>query len=445
MTSCTESPLPARASSSARAARSLRRSRPRAHPRGRGTRNILQTGQTSRAITGASGRAARPTRAVRHSLRHRNAKPGDVAQTPRAESTNCSKSPSRRRPEMPLFRVVDMRLEKPRTKGAPAILSELLRLALERRIQEKSRPSFFSIAAVSPARSSARLRPRLRVSALYRRAGASPQRGAAHLSHLRASRLPRANARYAATPDCASRAMAPSTRKKQCGEFSRWGGLPASMPTPWAGHRLRDTLAAFKARKLDLLIGTQMIAKGLHFPNVTLVGILNADLGLHLPDFRAGERTFQLLTQVAGRAGRGESAAKSSSKHSPRMSRRFNLRGMLISLASRSRNSKCGRCSGSRRTSMHPSSLSAPNIRNSPASPWRRSIVASPATCPQPSSSVIPRPRRSNAPKKQFRFQLMMRAKTARRLTDHLRPVLTKLTFPKEVHVVIDVDPHSLA
>ena len=68
----------------------------------------------------------------------------------------------------------------------------------------------------------------------------------------------------------------------------------------------RDTLGAFKEGKIDILIGTQMIAKGLHFPNVTLVGIINADLGLHVPDFRAGERTFQLLTQVAGRAGRGE-------------------------------------------------------------------------------------------------------------------------------------------
>ncbi|HEY5707118.1 MAG TPA: primosomal protein N' [Terrimicrobiaceae bacterium] len=67
-----------------------------------------------------------------------------------------------------------------------------------------------------------------------------------------------------------------------------------------------QTLQAFKEGAIDILVGTQMIAKGLHFPNVTLVGIINADLSLHLPDFRAGERTFQLLTQVAGRAGRGE-------------------------------------------------------------------------------------------------------------------------------------------
>jgi primosomal protein N' (replication factor Y) (superfamily II helicase) len=65
-------------------------------------------------------------------------------------------------------------------------------------------------------------------------------------------------------------------------------------------------LARFRARELDVLVGTQMIAKGHDFPRVTLVGVISADVGLGLADFRAGERTFQLLTQVAGRAGRGE-------------------------------------------------------------------------------------------------------------------------------------------
>lgn len=66
----------------------------------------------------------------------------------------------------------------------------------------------------------------------------------------------------------------------------------------------------FGTGKADVLIGTQMIAKGLHFPSVTLVAVLNGDAALHIPDFRATERLFQLITQVAGRAGRGELPGK---------------------------------------------------------------------------------------------------------------------------------------
>ena len=67
-----------------------------------------------------------------------------------------------------------------------------------------------------------------------------------------------------------------------------------------------DILGAFRRHEADILLGTQMIAKGLDFPNVTLVGVLNADSSLNMPDFRAAERTFQLISQVAGRAGRAE-------------------------------------------------------------------------------------------------------------------------------------------
>ncbi|HCR37324.1 MAG TPA: primosomal protein N', partial [Opitutae bacterium] len=75
-------------------------------------------------------------------------------------------------------------------------------------------------------------------------------------------------------------------------------------------HRFREILADFRKGTIDILVGTQMIAKGLDFPNVTLVGMVDADLSLHMPDFRAGERTFQLLVQVAGRAGRGDLAGE---------------------------------------------------------------------------------------------------------------------------------------
>jgi len=75
-------------------------------------------------------------------------------------------------------------------------------------------------------------------------------------------------------------------------------------------NRFREVLTQFRLGKLDVLIGTQMIGKGLDFPNVTLVGLIDADISMHVPDFRANERTFQLLVQVAGRSGRGERAGE---------------------------------------------------------------------------------------------------------------------------------------
>ena len=83
----------------------------------------------------------------------------------------------------------------------------------------------------------------------------------------------------------------------------------------------RKILNDFRVGKIDLLVGTQMIAKGLDFPNVTLVGLVDADMSLHVEDFRAAERTFQLIVQVSGRSGRGDRAGEvviqTSTPHAP--------------------------------------------------------------------------------------------------------------------------------
>jgi primosomal protein N' (replication factor Y) len=119
----------------------------------------------------------------------------------------------------------------------------------------------------------------------------------------------------AAVPETCAQCGRAAQRTRGVGtqELERW--LAARFPaarlarmdadttgTKWSHGRILD---AVERGEVDVLFGTQMIAKGLDFPNVTLVGVVDADTGLHLPDFRAAERTFQLIAQVAGRAGRG--------------------------------------------------------------------------------------------------------------------------------------------
>lgn len=115
----------------------------------------------------------------------------------------------------------------------------------------------------------------------------------------------------AACPSCGSRRIRHFGAGTEAVQAELGKLLPGAVSIRWdrdtaSHHREHDAiLQRFARREASVLIGTQMIAKGLDLPGVTLVGVLNADVGLALPDFRARERTFQLLTQVVGRAGRG--------------------------------------------------------------------------------------------------------------------------------------------
>jgi primosomal protein N' (replication factor Y) len=206
----------------------------------------------------------------------------------------------------------------------------------------------------------------------------------------------------------------------------------------------RETLRDFRTGKIDILVGTQMIAKGLHFPNVTLVGIINADLALHLPDFRAGERTFQLLTQVAGRAGRGERSGEvfvqTYTPFSPsiQFARHHDFVGyfqqelefrercdfppfqhaVLITV----RSAHEGRAKLSGETLVR-------RLRETLGSEF----VVGNAT-PAPLEKL----------QGHFRFHILLRGAAIIRLSRLIRETLEKLPFPEDVAVVVDVDPYQL-
>ena len=210
---------------------------------------------------------------------------------------------------MPIVRIVDMRNASSKGKGI-SIFSPQLHEAILQRLEKKEQVMLFlnrrgwSSSLQCPECGFVAECPNCSVSLTYHR---SAQKLMCHI--------------------CGHIDSAPSKCPEQnCGNASiRYSGLgtekvEAALDKNFPAARVKrmdsDTLKRkedyrrilgdFRSGKIDILVGTQMIAKGLHFPNVTLVGIIHADLSLHIPDFRAGERTFQLLTQVAGRAGRGD-------------------------------------------------------------------------------------------------------------------------------------------
>jgi len=206
----------------------------------------------------------------------------------------------------------------------------------------------------------------------------------------------------------------------------------------------RETLRNFRVGKIDILVGTQMIAKGLHFPNVTLVGIINADLALHLPDFRAGERTFQLLTQVAGRAGRGERTGEvfvqTYTPFSPsvQFARQHDFAGYFQQeLEFRERCDfppfKHAILITVRSAHEGRAKLSAETLVRRLKEALGSEFILGDAT-PAPLQKL----------QGQFRFHILLRGGAIMRLSRLVRETLDKLPFPEDVAVAVDVDPYQL-
>ena len=246
----------------------------------------------------------------------------------------------------------------------------------------------------------------------------------------------------------------------------------------------RRVLGDFRTGKIDILIGTQMIAKGLHFPNVTLVGIIFADMALHQPDFRAGERTFQLLTQVSGRAGRGDvegevfvqaftpfhPAIQYARRHDfvgfyeqeieyreqlqyPPLARvalltlkgrneekvKFSaehVRQELEKLKTGKVEKKGGKGAGETATlfdQIAPSATLMPHLEPAVlSSPFRDLIIAGPAPAPLLRAETF------------YRYQLMLRTRAMSRLSQALAGITTKLSLPEDVTLTVDIDPVNL-
>jgi primosomal protein N' (replication factor Y) len=202
------------------------------------------------------------------------------------------------------------------------------------------------------------------------------------------------------------------------------------------------TLGDFASGKIDILVGTQMIAKGLHFPRVTCVGVINADLALQIPDFRASERVFQLLMQVSGRSGRGqlpgEVFVQTRAPFHPaiQFARHHDYLGFIeqelefrralhyppferfVLVAARGRNEEKTRFTLEQLTR---EMEKLPDVE-----------ITGPK--PAPIARIGER----------YRFQVFLRTKRITALVPRLRPMMMGRAWPDDVQVTLDVDPVSL-
>lgn len=347
---------------------------------------------------------------------------------------------------MPLVRVVDMRLEKRKTKEGFSVLSERLRLAVSARLDRGEQSILFlnrrgyNTALTCLQCGSCVHCPECSVALTFHK---TENRLICHICGMR--QVPPSKCKECGDPGIRYAGYGTERAESSIREaFPKARIARVDADTMQRKNQLRDTLKAFRSQKLDILIGTQMIAKGLDFPNVTLVGVLNADLALHMPDFRAAERTFQLLTQVAGRAGRGERKGEvfiqTFTPHSPavQFARHADFDGFA------------GQELEQRRLFHYPpywhvvligcrakQENYAEFALQTLANRLRQSLpegVEFGEPCPCPLAKAHG----------QFRFQLLLKTSRVRPLVAHLQRTLQGMTWPEDTFVTWDVDAMSL-
>jgi len=347
--------------------------------------------------------------------------------------------------QMPLMRIVDLRLERRKEKAA-AILSEKLRAAITARLEKREQTILFlnrrgfSTSLLCSNCGEARDCPNCSVALTF-------HRGAARLTcHLcgHTAAVPKK------CPACSQDTLIYAGFGTEKVEANVTQIFPDAIVRRMDADSMarkdayRETLQAFRAGKIDILVGTQMIAKGLHFPNVTLVGIINADLALHMPDFRAGERTFQLLTQVAGRAGRGETPGEvfvqTYTPFSPsiQFARHHDFAGYFEQeLEFRERCDfppfKHAVLITVRSEHEGRAKLSAETLVRRLKENLGAEFIVGDAT-PAPLEKL----------QGQYRFHILMRGEAIMRLSRLVRETLDKLPLPEDVVASVDVDPYQL-
>lgn len=350
---------------------------------------------------------------------------------------------------MPVVRVVDLRMESRKQKGPP-VFSQQLKDAIQLRLDRREQTMLFlnrrgfATSMLCPQCGHVAGCPNCSVALTYHR---QRQQLCCHIcGHEEPAPV------KCPAPQCGS----PAIRYAGLGTEKVEDTLRKLFPKAEIRRMDSDTLKRkddyrrilgdFRTGKIDILVGTQMIAKGLHFPNVTLVGIVYADLGLHLPDFRAGERTFQLLTQVAGRAGRGdvegEVFVQAFTPFHPAIqyARRHDYLGFyeqeiefreqlkyppvarvaLLTLKGRNED-KVKFTADHLRKALAPLAQELPDL-----------ILAGPAPAPLLRAETY------------YRHQLMLRTRQMSRLSARLAELLAAFAPPEGVTVTVDVDPVDL-